>query len=244
MRNGPTQVAYEKSGEKWMAGAKQIDPASVQALIDKLRDLTSIKFLDMAAGVGGNRCCRHLQSRQAQRKTAPRAAPSATIMLPVTPPAPLTNSVSPCATCSASSITCAAVRAGTGNAAAAPHDMLSGLCESRAAGATSLGAHAPWWRSGRRMGEDLVARSPAVGSLPDRHHDPGGLGPEGHRWRDADVPLALADDVVPGANAGGPDIDEDLVRGDDRRVGHVDQLDLAIHRFDPSYAHAEPTTGR
>ena len=51
VRVGPTQVAYQKSGEKWMAGARQIDPASVQALIDKLRDLTSTKFVDMAAGV-------------------------------------------------------------------------------------------------------------------------------------------------------------------------------------------------
>jgi hypothetical protein len=51
VRSGPTAVVYQKSGEKWMAGAKQIDPASVQALIDKLRDLTSIKFADTASGV-------------------------------------------------------------------------------------------------------------------------------------------------------------------------------------------------
>jgi hypothetical protein len=51
VRNGPTQVAYEKSGEKWTAGARQMDPASVQGLIDKLRDLTSVKFVDLAAGV-------------------------------------------------------------------------------------------------------------------------------------------------------------------------------------------------
>lgn len=53
--NDPTKVeinrggkvaAYQKSGDKWMAGSKQMDSASVQALIDKLRDLSSIKFLE------------------------------------------------------------------------------------------------------------------------------------------------------------------------------------------------------
>jgi hypothetical protein len=52
VRTGPTAVVYQKSGEKWMAGAKQSDPSSVQAFIDKLRDLTSLKFMDVAAGVG------------------------------------------------------------------------------------------------------------------------------------------------------------------------------------------------
>ncbi len=44
------QTVYQKSGEKWTSGAKQMDSASVQALIDKLRDLSSIKFLDKASG--------------------------------------------------------------------------------------------------------------------------------------------------------------------------------------------------
>ncbi len=43
---GGKTAAYQKSGDKWMAGQKQMDSASVQALIDKLRDLSSIKFLD------------------------------------------------------------------------------------------------------------------------------------------------------------------------------------------------------
>ncbi|MFB3825190.1 MAG: DUF4340 domain-containing protein [Bryobacteraceae bacterium] len=52
----PTKVqvgsaVYAKSGEKWMFGSKQMDSASVQGLIDKLRDLNSTKFLD--AGGGG-----------------------------------------------------------------------------------------------------------------------------------------------------------------------------------------------
>ncbi len=44
-RGGKT-IAYQKSGDKWTAGQKQMDSASVQALIDKLRDLASIKLLD------------------------------------------------------------------------------------------------------------------------------------------------------------------------------------------------------
>ena len=53
--NDPTKVTvdkttYEKSGEKWMAGGKQMDSASVQAVVDKLRDLASTKFLDGGSG--------------------------------------------------------------------------------------------------------------------------------------------------------------------------------------------------
>jgi hypothetical protein len=41
-------VSYTKSGDKWMSGAKQMDPGSVQTLIDKLRDLSTSKFADAA----------------------------------------------------------------------------------------------------------------------------------------------------------------------------------------------------
>ncbi|MCC6860990.1 MAG: DUF4340 domain-containing protein [Bryobacterales bacterium] len=51
--NDPTKVqvgqtTYSKSGDKWMSGSKQMDAPSVQSLIDKLRDLAAIKFLDQA----------------------------------------------------------------------------------------------------------------------------------------------------------------------------------------------------
>ena len=51
----PTKVSinkttYEKSGEKWMSAGKQMDSASVQAVVDKLRDLSSTKFLDAGTG--------------------------------------------------------------------------------------------------------------------------------------------------------------------------------------------------
>jgi hypothetical protein len=50
IRSGTTQATYQKSGDKWMSGAKQMDAPSIQALVDKLRDLTSAKFLDIGNG--------------------------------------------------------------------------------------------------------------------------------------------------------------------------------------------------
>src|SRR5579872_6781860 len=50
IRNGTAQATYEKSGEKWMSGPKQMDSASVQTVIDKLRELASTKFLDAGTG--------------------------------------------------------------------------------------------------------------------------------------------------------------------------------------------------
>jgi hypothetical protein len=41
---------FEKSGDKWMSGAKQMDSPSVQSVVDKLRDLASTKFLDTGGG--------------------------------------------------------------------------------------------------------------------------------------------------------------------------------------------------
>jgi hypothetical protein len=43
-------VSYVKSGDKWMSGAKTMDSASVQSLIDKLRDLSASKFSEKAGG--------------------------------------------------------------------------------------------------------------------------------------------------------------------------------------------------
>jgi len=44
------KTVYQKSGDKWMAGSKQMDSSSIQALIDKLRDLQATKFLETGAG--------------------------------------------------------------------------------------------------------------------------------------------------------------------------------------------------
>jgi hypothetical protein len=42
--------AYTKAGDKWMLGPKTMDNASVQALIDKLRDLSASKFAEKGGG--------------------------------------------------------------------------------------------------------------------------------------------------------------------------------------------------
>ncbi len=39
-------TTYEKSGDKWTSGGKPMDSTSVQAFIDKLRDLAASKFVD------------------------------------------------------------------------------------------------------------------------------------------------------------------------------------------------------
>ena len=44
------RATYVKSGDKWMTGAKTMDNASVQNLIDKLRDLSATKFAEKGGG--------------------------------------------------------------------------------------------------------------------------------------------------------------------------------------------------
>lgn len=51
----PTQVGvgaqvFQKAGEKWMSGGGQMNPTTLQALIDKLRDLTATAFAARPAG--------------------------------------------------------------------------------------------------------------------------------------------------------------------------------------------------
>ncbi len=46
IRDGSKTAAYQKTADKWMSGNKQMDSPGIQALVDKLRDLSSIKFLD------------------------------------------------------------------------------------------------------------------------------------------------------------------------------------------------------
>ncbi|HVX65608.1 MAG TPA: DUF4340 domain-containing protein [Bryobacteraceae bacterium] len=46
VRDGSRQLVLQKSGDKWMAGGKQMDSATTQAMIDQLRDLAATKFPD------------------------------------------------------------------------------------------------------------------------------------------------------------------------------------------------------
>src|SRR5581483_3097632 len=43
VKDGAKPLTFEKSGENWMAGGKKMDASSIQALIDKLRDLAATK---------------------------------------------------------------------------------------------------------------------------------------------------------------------------------------------------------
>ena len=44
IRDGAKQITYTKSGDKWMAAGKQMDSATMQTVVDKLRDLQAAKF--------------------------------------------------------------------------------------------------------------------------------------------------------------------------------------------------------
>ena len=50
IRHATAQATYQKTGDKWMSNGKQMDGPSIQSLVDKLRDLTSTKFLDSGSG--------------------------------------------------------------------------------------------------------------------------------------------------------------------------------------------------
>jgi hypothetical protein len=46
VRDGAKTYSFQKSGENWSAGGKKMDSVGVQSLIDKLRDLSTIKFVE------------------------------------------------------------------------------------------------------------------------------------------------------------------------------------------------------
>jgi hypothetical protein len=46
LQQGASDKTYVKSGQDWKLNGKTIDPASIQAFIDKLRDLSATKFVD------------------------------------------------------------------------------------------------------------------------------------------------------------------------------------------------------
>jgi hypothetical protein len=45
-KDGGKTITFEKTGDKWMSGGKAMDSTSIQAFIDKLRDLSATKFVD------------------------------------------------------------------------------------------------------------------------------------------------------------------------------------------------------
>ena len=50
-KDGARSASYQKSGDKWMSNGKYMDSTTIQALVDKLRDLAATKFVDTGFGV-------------------------------------------------------------------------------------------------------------------------------------------------------------------------------------------------
>lgn len=50
-KDGARSATYQKSADKWTSNGKTMDSSTVQALVDKLRDLSAAKFVDTGFGV-------------------------------------------------------------------------------------------------------------------------------------------------------------------------------------------------
>lgn len=50
-KDGARSASYQKSGDKWTSNGKTMESSTVQALVDKLRDLSATKFVDTGFGV-------------------------------------------------------------------------------------------------------------------------------------------------------------------------------------------------
>jgi hypothetical protein len=50
-KDGTRTATYQKSGDKWTSNGKTMDSTTVQALVDKLRDLAATKFVESGFGV-------------------------------------------------------------------------------------------------------------------------------------------------------------------------------------------------
>src|SRR4051794_24936757 len=70
-----------------------------------------------------------------------------------------------------------------------------------------------------------------------RRDRPGGLRPERHRSRTADLPAADPDKLVPAADAGGDDVDEDLACCRRRQLVYLEDLDGVAECCDPGRSH-------
>ncbi len=46
IKDGAKSAVYDKSGDNWVSGGKTMDSVSIQAVVDKLRDLSATKFVD------------------------------------------------------------------------------------------------------------------------------------------------------------------------------------------------------
>ena len=50
IKDGANARTFTKAGDKWNSGGKEMDSTSVQAMVDKLREMSAIKFVDKPSG--------------------------------------------------------------------------------------------------------------------------------------------------------------------------------------------------
>ena len=87
------------------------------------------------------------------------------------------------------------------------------------------------------MCHHLVALAQLGHAGAGRSDRPGRLRPERHRSRAADLPAADPDKLVPVADAGSDDVDQDLACGRRRQLVHLEELDGLTERSDPGRSH-------
>ena len=88
-----------------------------------------------------------------------------------------------------------------------------------------------------RVAQHLIAHTESARAITDGLDDPGSLDAERQRRPDANVPAAATNDVVPVANPGATNVDEDLVGRQRSRVVHFERLHIPAERADPRHKH-------
>src|SRR4051812_42536667 len=76
----------------------------------------------------------------------------------------------------------------------------------------------------------------------DAYDRPGRLRPERHWSRAAELPAADPDELVPVADAGGGDVEQDLVCGRRRQLVHLEDLHALAACRDPGHSHPDRHT--
>ena len=87
------------------------------------------------------------------------------------------------------------------------------------------------------VAKHLIARIPVLDGISDRRDTPGGLDTKRHRRGAADVPPARPDELLPVADAGRPDFDQDLVFSEGARIREVDPPDNTAELADTGGPH-------
>src|SRR5207244_147271 len=89
----------------------------------------------------------------------------------------------------------------------------------------------------QRMCDHLVALAQLGHTGAGGYDRPGRLRPERHRSRAADLPAADPDQLVPVADSGSRDVEQDLVWGRRRQLVHIEDLDGLASCRDPGHSH-------